>query len=162
MKRLQRQYGLTLVEILIAVALMMILASIVLMVTERSYSYSEQKATEGEIAILDSALEEYHDFWGAFPDPNVLITIPANVTRHSASLYSQLIIVPESKKVLEQFADSHIKTVEVSGSSYLEFVDSWGIELDYEYITGMNFPKITSAGPDKNFVTADDNITNKK
>jgi type II secretory pathway pseudopilin PulG len=160
MKRLQRQYGLTLVEILIAVALMMILASIVLMVTERSYSYSEQKATEGEIAILDSALEEYHDFWGAFPDPNVL-TISANVTRHSASLYSQLIIVPESKKVLEQFADSHIKTVEVSGSSYLEFVDSWGIELDYEYITGMNFPKITSAGPDKTFGN-DDDITNKK
>jgi type II secretory pathway pseudopilin PulG len=160
MKRLQRQYGLTLVEILIAVALMMILASIVLMVTERSYSYSEQKLTEGEIALLDSALQEYHDFWGAFPDPNVL-TIPANVTRHSASLYSQLILVPESKKFLEQFADSHIKPVEVSGSSYLEFVDSWGIELDYEYITGMNFPKIISAGPDKNFVTADD-ITNKK
>jgi prepilin-type N-terminal cleavage/methylation domain-containing protein len=41
------------------------------------------------------------------------------------------------------------------------FVDAWGTALRYTYQTGDAFPVITSAGPDKNFDTAGDNLSSQ-
>jgi hypothetical protein len=37
------------------------------------------------------------------------------------------------------------------------FIDPWGMSLRYTYVPAADtFPKVTSAGPDKEFGTADD------
>jgi prepilin-type N-terminal cleavage/methylation domain-containing protein len=154
--------GLTLIEMLMAIAMIAILTSIVLMVTERSYSYAEQKATEGTISLLDSALQEYRDFYNDFPDPNGIKVVSQNEIRHSVSLYDRLNFLPDSRRVLERIPEGFIRKVEISGDSFFEFIDSWGTTMDYRYVGGMNFPLIISAGRDKNFATEADNITNKR
>ena len=159
MKRLKRQYGLTLIELLIAVALVVILVSMTLMVTNKSYSDADAKAAEGTIALLDSALQEYHDYYNYFP-VYAAITDPALTSdeeRRCAYLYRELNSVPDSRKIIERISDSYIRR----RGNFFIYIDSWGTVLDYIYSSDMNFPLIVSAGPDRNFGTADD-ITNKK
>jgi hypothetical protein len=70
--------------------------------------------------------------------------------------------VPDAKKILEKIADSQITLVEAGGSKYPVFIDAWKTVLDYRYVDGMTFPVIISAGPDKDFNTLNDNITNRR
>jgi type II secretory pathway pseudopilin PulG len=158
--------GLTLIELLIAVALVVILVSMTLMVTNKSYSDADVKAAEGTIALLDSALQEYYDYYNYFP-VYAAITDPALTSdeeRHCAYLYRELNSVPDSRKIIERISDSRIKP----RGNFFIYIDSWGMALNYIYVNDpannnvMNFPLITSAGPDKNFETEADNITNKK
>jgi len=158
--------GFTLIELLIAVALVVILVSMTLMVTSKSYSDADIKAAEGTIALLDSALQEYHDFEGDFPlQPDG--TNPAeNLIPHSEILYTELYRIPDSRKLLEKISSSMIR--DTDGDNAWEICDSWKTPLNYIYVNDpannnvMNFPLITSAGPDRNFETLADNITNKK
>jgi hypothetical protein len=71
--------------------------------------------------------------------------------------------VPDAKKILEKIADSQITVVEATGGSkYPVFIDAWKTPLDYKYNSALNnFPVIISAGPDKDFKTPNDNITNR-
>jgi prepilin-type N-terminal cleavage/methylation domain-containing protein len=168
--------GFTLLELLIVVALITILVSMVLMATKGSWIDANKKLTESTIALLDSALEEYREYKTydptsnlIFPNPNALSAIvdfnsPMNPypfeTSHSASLYAQLDLVPEAKKVLERLDNSQVNLEKVF-NKYPVFFDAWKTPLNYLYVDGMNFPLIISAGPDKKFDTTDD-ITNKK
>jgi type II secretory pathway pseudopilin PulG len=160
----------TLVEVLIVVALIVVLVSMVLVATSKSWVDKEGQLTKATIALLDTALQEYHDYKGFFPNPNSLPeAVFGNdyVLRHNASLYAQLNFVPDSRKVLGRLPDSQIQII---NSDYLIILDAWGKAFDYLYVNngdtvfdpGENtFPVIISAGPDKKFGSVDD-ITNKK
>ncbi len=95
----------------------------------------------------------------------------------SEALYFFLSRVPESRKTLDKIDSSLITnkdkdkrdmTITVDGKEYplLRIIDPWGTTLRYDYYDedvlppnpneARIFPVITSAGPDKEFGTADD------
>ena len=67
MKRKQNKYGLTLVEILVAVAIIAILAAGLYSVSNYLETQSKIKLAKSTIELLCTALEQYHDFYGRFP-----------------------------------------------------------------------------------------------
>jgi prepilin-type N-terminal cleavage/methylation domain-containing protein len=67
MKRKQNKYGLTLVEILVAVTIIAILAAGLYSVSNYLETQSKIKTTKSTIELLCTALEQYHDFYGKFP-----------------------------------------------------------------------------------------------
>ncbi len=174
-----KKYGLTLLELLIVIALIAILVSMVLMATMGSWADSNTRQTKSTMALIEAAMDEYRNFNGDFPDPNQLLSVgfPADQkgeTCHSASLYYLLNSVPDSKKILERIPDSQLAPV-VGSQNYPVFLDAWKNVINYQYITKLelsnmlppkpkfpNYPLLTSAGPDKDFLKTDDNITNKK
>jgi len=167
--------GFTLIEVLIVIALLVVLVSMVLVATSTTRVGTQEQLTRATIGLLDTALQEYYDYTNEFPEPNLVSgEFDFPYILHNASLYAQLNLVPDSKKILGRLADSQTLLVneDISftdrwGASHeqqgcLLVLDAWGIPLDYRYVAGTNtFPVITSAGPDKNFGSADD-ITNKK
>ncbi len=98
------------------------------------------------------------------------------------ALYFFLSRVPESRKTLDKIDKSLITnkdkyeqditiTIDSKNSPLMRVIDSWGITLRYSYYENIKegpfssepaqssprvFPVITSAGPDKEFGTADD------
>ena len=89
--------GVTLIEILVAVAVIVILAGIAVGIAEHVGTQSKEKAVKATFALLESALQEYYDFAGKFPDAN-----DVNPMVNSVKLYSELYALPGSRKVLEQ------------------------------------------------------------
>jgi len=136
----------TLIEMLIVIAVMSLMVSLVLGIAGSIQNQNSARLTRDAIALLDTALQQYHDVERTFPDPG-------------QSVYMQLHDVPESRRILEKIDDSLIQ--KVSGSDWPEIYDAWKQNpIDYEYVTGWTFPKLVSAGPDKEFGTGDD-ITNR-
>lgn len=154
MKTCRNIYGLTLIEMLIAVVIVIVLATMVISVTARIDNQSKERGLNSTFALLEGALEEYYDYWDAFPDPN-----DTAYPTHSAALYGQLSKTPSSKKILEQMSETLIKNVPET-SDTMQIYDPWGTVLDYRYVPGDAFPELVSAGPDKIIGTADD-ITNR-
>ncbi len=151
--------ALTMVELLVAVAILAILASIMMMVGGKGDASAKTELTKSVMVLLDSALQEYHDYSGGFPLPPPSADTPL---LRSQFLYTELSSVPASQKILEKIPNEVIQNKPIDPSdTALEFYDGWGTVLDYRYLAGMNFPLIISAGPDKKPQTTDD-ITNKK
>jgi prepilin-type N-terminal cleavage/methylation domain-containing protein len=67
MKRKQNKTGLTLVEILVAIAIIAILAAGLYSVSNYIEKQAKAKLTESTIETLSAAIEQYHDFYGKFP-----------------------------------------------------------------------------------------------
>lgn len=79
---------------------------------------------------------------------------------------------PNSRRILDAVMDSLISNKAMDGAALkLEkppgsgnlidlprFIDAWGTSVRYEYVDGWAFPRLTSAGPDANINTAEDNI----
>ena len=151
------KYGLTLVEMLIVVGVIAVLASMVIGIAARIDNQSRERCLKATLTLIEDALEEYYDYYKAFPDPNQQ-NVPPYPTS-SAALYGQLYDTPSSRKILDHVGDSLITnapgTLEI-----LQIHDPWGTVLDYRYILGDTFPELISAGPDKRFNSADD-ISNK-
>lgn len=156
MKSRESKYGMTLVEMLIVVALIAVLATIVIAVAARIGNQAKEKGLENTFSLLESALQEYYEYWTVFPDPNK----PPYLT-HSAALYGQLQGTPSSRKILENIDSSLIKN-NPAAVDMPQIYDVWGILLDYRYVPGDTFPELISAGPDKAFATADDISSKKK
>jgi prepilin-type N-terminal cleavage/methylation domain-containing protein len=180
MKTNVKKYGLTLLEMLIVIALIAILASMILMATMSSWADANTRQTKSTMVLIEAAMDEYRNFNnGDFPDPNKLLSVgfpPGQKGEycHSASLYFLLNSVPDSKKILERIPDSQREPIPES-QNYPVFLDAWKKVINYEYYTKANlltlpppipkfpnYPLLTSAGPDKDFLKTDDNITNKK
>jgi prepilin-type N-terminal cleavage/methylation domain-containing protein len=153
MKSRESKYGMTLVEMLIVVAM---IATIVIAVAARIGSQVKEKGLQNIFSLLESALQEYYEYWNVFPDPNK----PPYLT-HSAALYGQLQGTPSSRKILENIDTSLIKN-NPAAVGMPQIYDVWGILLDYRYVPGDTFPELISAGPDKAFATADDISSKKK
>lgn len=156
MKSRESKYGMTLVEMLIVVAMIAMLATIVIAVAARIGSQVKEKGLQNIFSLLESALQEYYEYWNVFPDPNK----PPYLT-HSAALYGQLQATPSSRKILENIDSSLIKN-NPAAVGMPQIYDVWGILLDYRYVPGDTFPELISAGPDKAFATADDISSKKK
>jgi prepilin-type N-terminal cleavage/methylation domain-containing protein len=68
--------GLTLIEMLVVVAVILILAGIVISLTWRVDNQAKERALKNTFGLLKSALTEYYDFTDTFPlqpnptDPN--------------------------------------------------------------------------------------------
>ncbi len=154
MKSYKYKHGVTLVEILVVVAIIAILASIVIGLSTRIDNQSKERGLECTCALLESALQEYREYTGKFPEqPEKNFT---NVPLHSEYLYKELHLIPESRKILGEIADSLLKNEYGAADTPAEIYDPWGTVLDYRYVAGDNFPELVSAGPDKIFGTADD------
>ncbi len=87
-------------------------------------------------------------------------------------MYYFLYKSPNSRKIIDAVSgdlvtnrDTPAKALQVeqppASGNFMDlprFVDPWGLSLRYEYLDGTAFPVVTSAGPDGDFETADDNI----
>jgi prepilin-type N-terminal cleavage/methylation domain-containing protein len=154
-----KKYGLSLMEMLIVVGIIAILATMVISVASRIDIQAKEKATENLLALLDSALQEYHEITSRYPEQSE--TDSANAVIHSEFLYSELSSVPDAQKILNKISRSSINNkYENTETAVPEIYDPWGTPLDYLYIASDHFPLLVSAGPDKTFGTADD-INNK-
>ena len=67
MKIKQNKYGLTLVEVLVAIAIIAVLAAGLYSVSNYVETQSKKKLTKSTIETLCAALEQYHDFNDGFP-----------------------------------------------------------------------------------------------
>ena len=157
--RRQSKHGLTLVEIIVVVAIISLLASVVIGIAVHIDTQAKERSVASTFALLEAALQEYHDYTGFFPDqPDKIF---ANAVLHSELLYSELNKIPGSREILEKISDSLIEDKTQPLNKLLEIYDPWDMALDYQYIAGVDtFPKLTSAGPDKIFGNADD-ISNR-
>jgi hypothetical protein len=100
--------------------------------------------------------------------------IPAPESWSSSALYYFLDRTPVSRQIIETLTDVMISNKDTNGADLLieiptgdpqidliRFIDPWGNSLRYTYLSGDNFPVITSAGPDGDFMTEEDNIDSK-
>jgi prepilin-type N-terminal cleavage/methylation domain-containing protein len=147
MKRKQDKNGLTLVEILVAVAIVALLAAGMYSVSSHIEKQSQKKLAESTIVILSTALEQYHEFYGCFPfqadenygqsqiesptDPNGLngnivdkngnnLNPPDynDIYASSEALYYFLNRVPASKKTISSINRSLITNKDYKGKEY--------------------------------------------
>ncbi len=139
--------GLTLIEMLVVVAVIVLLAGFVVSLTGRTDAQAKERALGQVFAVLKSALQEYHEFTDAFPEPNSAIPVVRN-----ANLYASLSAVPASRQALQHIDQALVKR---SGDQ-MTIYDPWGTAIDYRYRDGDSFPELVSAGPDKTFDTRDD------
>jgi len=156
------KHGMTLVEILVVLVIIMILAGLVTGISMSIDRYSKERAVKATFSLLDAALQEYYDFTGGFPS-----AADANPNVNCETLYYELSSLSGSREVLEKISQKVIKnkftpTVDPAARpGVCEIYDPWGTVLNYRYNPGDSFPVLTSAGPDTDPATAADNITNR-
>ncbi len=146
------KHGLSLVEILVTVSVIAILTTIVIGIATHIDNQSKERSLKSTFALLGGALQEYYEYWDAFPDPN-----QSPYPSHSAALYGQLKSTPGLQKILDELDDSSIQN-HPDEVDMPQIHDPWGTVLDYRYILGDNFPELISAGPDRALGNADDII----
>jgi type II secretory pathway pseudopilin PulG len=148
--------GVTLIEMLVVVGVIILLAGFVVSLTRHVDNQAKEKALGNVVALLKSALQEYHESEDAFPiqayagDPN-----QGEVATHAEYLYGQLDSVPESRRLLQQIPASLVVGIKDSADP-MRVCDPWGTVIDYRYKADDTFPELVSAGPDKTFGTPDD------
>jgi len=149
--------GVTLIEMVIVVTIIALLATIVLGIAASIQNQGNERLTENTFALLEGALQEYHDYTGGFPQYRV----GAVLVERSETLYAELNRIPSSRKILEDIGGSLIQNDPLTADTP-EIYDPWGTVLDYRYEQGVaTFPTLISAGPDRDFFTTADNITNR-
>ncbi len=157
------RHGMSLIEILIVVVVIAILTSMVIGVASHIDTQTKERGLESTFALLDGALQEYREFTNRFPEQKDMNY--ANAAAHSEYLYGELQTVPAAQKILQKIDAALIKNLYSAPGAPLnqtgpEIYDPWGTALDYRYVTGDNWPRLISAGPDKTFGTKDD-MSNK-
>jgi len=152
------KHGLTLIEMLVVLGIIAMLAAMVIVVTRRVENQSGEQVVANAFAVLKSALREYYEFADQFPrQPD---TGGAMALVHITDMYRALDAVPACKEILKGI-DTILVQRHDKQPAESRFYDPWGTPLDYVYVAGVDtFPKLTSAGPDKQFGTTDD-ITSK-
>jgi prepilin-type N-terminal cleavage/methylation domain-containing protein len=152
---LRHNRALTLVEMLVVVSIIAVLATFVIALTRRVENQAKENALANAYALLETALQEYHEYKGEFPEQSKRDADLA--ADHAVLLYEALRSVPDSRAVLAK-----INRVLIKGDSddRWQISDVWGTEIDYIYVPGDNFPELISAGPDRKFGT-DDDISNQ-
>lgn len=141
----------------IVVAIIAMLATMVISVVSRIDNQAKEKGLANIFALLEGALQEYHEYTGSFPiQPEKHPEVLRDASAHSEYLYKELYSIPSSRKVLQNISDSLLKNKFGAADTTPEIYDPWDTALDYRYESGDNFPELISAGPDKIFDTADD------
>ena len=145
--------GVTLVEILVVLGIIMALAGVVVTVTLRVESRSKENALHNAFALVGCSLREYYEFKGQFP-PQAERN-PANALVHIESMYQELRSVPAARQVLDKL-DPALVQGEGGPLDVHSMRDTWGTAMDYVYTPGSTCPELISAGPDRQFGTGDD------
>ena len=121
--------GFTMVEVLVVMSIIIILSTIAWKMNSALELKTQQRKQQQKFLVLDEALQAYYEVNGIFPQ---------------ASTWSQALLIlnklPQSQKFLDRLSDK---------GEY----DLWHNVLKYQWHTGMNFPVLTSAGPNKVFET---------
>lgn len=158
MKNRTSRHGVTLVEMLVVMAILMMLAGLVAVVWRSLDVQTKEKALQNTLTILDNALTEYKD-----QDPNDRFPVqtqrdPNDALVHSQFLYKKLDSVYASREVLYKLDGRWLKNLYLPEPNdvILEIYDPWEMPIDYVYVSGDSFFLLRSAGPDKRFGTADD------
>ncbi|HAL44375.1 MAG: hypothetical protein A2Y12_15790 [Planctomycetes bacterium GWF2_42_9] len=138
--KIAKQSGMTLIEIIVSITIIAVIAAGLFAVSNYIDEQIKIKKTQATIQILVTAIEQYYDFYRAYP------------SQITSDLYGKLCESPEAKKILDQMDRKALKKI---GSSAF-FVDAWGNHLKYTYQAEWNFPVIESNGPDKAIGTEDD------
>jgi prepilin-type N-terminal cleavage/methylation domain-containing protein len=160
MKSKQNKYGLTLVEILVAIAIVAVLAAGLYSVSNYLEKQSKIELTKSTIEILCAALEQYHDFNDGFPfaadvtygDPNLLLDLNGTAVSlghkpeyaSSEALYYFLNRVPDSKKIIGSINISMLTDKDDNGAKMyitingqncplVRVIDPWKKALRYTY-----------------------------
>jgi len=142
--------GFTLIELLVVMAIIAVLSAGAIKVAQNVRLKAQKRNTQGTIAILCDALQEYFDYKGSFPagngEPDSII-----------DAYIALNELPQSEKILGKLSGT---ATERQGGAVV-FIDAWKNELRYDNPVNGNFPIIKSAGPDGVFDSADDIISSE-
>ncbi len=149
--------GVTLVEMLVVLGIIVVLAGIVVTVTLRVDTQSKENALRSAFALVGTALREYYEAKGQFPPQPERNS--ANALAHIESMYQELRSVPASRQILDRLAPGVVKN-EGGIADLRSMRDPWGTVMDYVCVPDSTFPELISAGPDRLFGTGDD-ISNK-
>ena len=138
MKTARCKTGLTLVELLIAVAVVVILISITIVAGNSLRAQAEERLAAGTISILVTALEQYYEFHDEFPpdcagcDSVTLAetlggtSISGGVYHpafaSSSALYYYLSRTPNSREILDSISESLITAEGLAGSGPLTLI----------------------------------------
>lgn len=158
MSNYAKKHGVTLVEMVIVIAVIVLLASMVIGIAMRIDNQNKERALSHTFSLLDTALYEYREFKGNFP-----VIFGSEPADRSEKLYAELFLKPGSRQILSKMSNSLLKnkfTASVPGPNTPEIYDPWGTVLDYNCPDTDSLPKIISAGPDKVHGNGDD-ITNR-
>jgi prepilin-type N-terminal cleavage/methylation domain-containing protein len=150
--------GVTLIEMLVVLGIIVVLAGIVVTATLRVESESKESALRNTFAVLNGSLREYYEFKGQYPlqaERN-----SANALAHVEMMMQELRAVPASRLALDKVGPAFVKGE--GGPTGLQSIrDPWGTAIDYIYVVPDDtYPELISAGPDRVFGTGDD-IRNK-
>ena len=161
MKSCENKTAVTLIEMLIVLAVIMLLATLALGIAGVLHRQSNERLTQWTFKLLDEALQQYYDYKGYFPpqpDDNPGDDTDESVIQgHSNDLYDALYDardnrVPACRKILMQVKENDRADIALQHRVY----DAWGSVIDYRYKAGWAFPELISPGPDKKLGTADD------
>jgi len=138
----RRRTGLTLTELLVVIALIVVLASIVLVIARGVQATSYGAATKELMALLRNAAGSYHFFWGSWPPQD------SKTDREdckTVELVKAFRTTPEPAKVLEKIDRRFF----ASPNDELLLTDAWGSPILYVVWEGE--PLFVSPGPDTSF-----------
>lgn len=186
MAALRHNRAVTLIEMLVVLGIIVVLAGIVVLVTHRVDSQSRENAVVNAFGLLKSALQEYQESTGKFPeaapvyDPAVdnpdLASPDAVLERQRrlraadriTALYELLAAEPASRALVNDIPRTPARGDEEKRNESRPEVpkirDPWRSPLDYVYVPGDTFPELVSAGPDGLFLRRfhhQDNISSK-
>ncbi|MDH7598361.1 MAG: type II secretion system protein [Sedimentisphaerales bacterium] len=149
----------TLVELLMVLAILVILAAVAGIGFSRLDTYLKCQATRGLMVILDGALAEYAQEEGGLPDTT---HVQGGTTARSQFLIRSLEAVPASREVLDRADKRLFKDLwpKDSPDGQVELYDPWQMPVDYNYVPPASLAVLRSAGPDRLYMTSDD-ITNR-
>lgn len=184
---LRHNSGVTLVEMLVVLGVILVLSSIAVTLTLRVENQSKENALRNGFAVVGTSLREYYEFQGQFPvqTERILWQTPTNpqsyqtaldkVRVHMTWMIWELRAVPAARQVLDQVGPALVKSPDWAGfikninwttqnlaviTDPQHLCDPWGTVIDYICAADDTCPELISAGPDKVFGTADD-ISNK-
>jgi prepilin-type N-terminal cleavage/methylation domain-containing protein len=163
----QNKTGLTLVEMLIVVAIVVILTTMVIGLAGRIDNQSKEQLTKNTIGIITAALRQFNDYEYRYPHPNYFdlkfpldcnsIPDPEFINALGATAlptggYSRsdvwcffLSRVSSSRKTLDKIDESlkQRSDIIIDGKAYslLRILDPWGTPLQYRYYYNYLIPK---------------------
>ncbi len=151
--------GFTLIEIMVAVAVIVVLSGVIWKMGFGLETQGRVQRQKEAFAILDSALQEYYEVKGVFPevviddDLEELLLFQAR----TQSMWQQLLAVPESRFVAERLSRSLLKdlyrssdaTDDEKANRWPEIYDVWDQPVEYVWHADMAFPVLRSYGPNK-------------
>jgi prepilin-type N-terminal cleavage/methylation domain-containing protein len=145
--------GVTLIEMLVVLGIVAVLAGLVVTLTLRIDNQSKERSLANAFALLGTALREYYEYAGKFPEQPE--RNPANALVHVELMVKELRSIPDSRQVLDKLNPTLVRS-EQGIVDVPELRDPWGTLLDYVHAADYSFPELISAGPDRQFGTADD------